>query len=168
MRPPWRRASAREALPSAGVLLASTGRPFSAAAMAEAVRLADGARVRVVTIARIHGSSFGLQHPGLMPTKSERDRAQAHVTAAIKALHRAGLKADGEVVMTRSPGRSFTRAARAAGATRVVIDDTGGGRLGRFEARVAARYVRVRLREVNLAMVSSADYRDGSAGVCRV
>jgi hypothetical protein len=117
------------------------------------VELAQGNRVRVITIARIHGSSFGLQHPGLMPNKKEKDAAQAVVTHAITALHKAGEKADGEVVITRSPGRSFAKAARAADVTRVVIDDTGTGRLGKIEAWAAARYVRFRLREVDLAVV---------------
>ena len=40
MSPPWRRASARQALPAAGVLLASTGKAFTDAAIAEAARLA--------------------------------------------------------------------------------------------------------------------------------
>jgi nucleotide-binding universal stress UspA family protein len=150
---PWRRASARAALPAAGVLLASTGRPFSDAAISRAVELAAGSRVRVVTIARIHGSSFGLQHPGLMPNKKEKDNAQALVTQAIKALQKAGAKADGEVVITRSPGRSFAKAARAAGVARVVISDTGKGRLGRIDAWFAARYIRFRLKEVDLAVV---------------
>jgi hypothetical protein len=149
----WRRANQRAALPAAGVLLASTGKPFSDASIALAVELAAGGRIRVVTIARIHGASFGLQHPGLMPSKKEKDAAQALVTKAIKAIQRAGARADGEVVMTRSPGRSFTRAARAAGAARVIIDEADQGRLGRIEARMAARYVRFRLREVDLAVV---------------
>ena len=34
----------------------------------------------MITIARIHGSSLGLQHPGLMPNKKEKDAAQAIVT----------------------------------------------------------------------------------------
>ena len=101
-------------------------RPFTDAAIAEAARLAGGpagGRVRVITIARIHGSSFGLQHPGLMPNKKEKDAAQTIVANAIKSLQRSGLKADGEVVITRSPARSFTRAAaRAAGASHVVLD----------------------------------------------
>ena len=150
---PWRRVSARAALPSAGVLLASTGKPFSDAAIGRAVELAQGDRVRVVTIARIHGSSFGLQHPGLMPNKKEKDAAQALVTQAIKALQRAGAKADGEVVITRSPGRSLARAARAAGVARVVIDDTGKGRLDKIEAWTTASYIRFRLKNVDLAVV---------------
>jgi hypothetical protein len=153
MRPPWRRASAREALPAAGVLLASTGRPFTDAAITEAVRLAGGGRVRVVTIARIHGSAFGLQHPGLMPNKKEKDAAQAIVTKAIKTLQRSGLKADGEVVITRAPARSFTRAARSAGASHVVLDAPPGGRLTRLDTVATARYLRYRLRDATLALV---------------
>lgn len=150
---PWRRTNARAALPSAGVLLASTGKPFSDVAINRAVELAQGNRVRVITIARIHGSSLGLQHPGLMPNKKEKDAAQALVTHAIKALQKAGTKADGEVVITRSPGRSFAKAARAAGVARVVIDDTGKGRLSRIDAWFAARYLQLRLKDVDLAVV---------------
>jgi nucleotide-binding universal stress UspA family protein len=150
---PWRRPSARAALPSAGVLLASTGKPFSDMAISRAAELAQGDRVRVITIARIHGSSFGLQHPGLMPNKKEKDAAQTLVTHAIKALQKAGAKADGEVVITRSVGRSFAKAARAAGVARVVIDDTGKGRLDKIDTWFAARYLRFRLKEVDLAVV---------------
>jgi hypothetical protein len=156
MRPPWRRARARESLPAAGVLLASTGKTFTEAAIAEAARLAGGpvgGRVRVVSVARIHGSSFGLQHPGLMPSKQEKDAAQAIVVTAIKSLQRSGLKADGEVVITRSPARSFTRAARAAGASHVVLDTPHGGHLTRLDAGATARYLRFRLRDVTLALV---------------
>ena len=148
---PWRRASARAELPPAGVLLASTGQPFSDAAISQAALLAAGGRVRVITIARIHGSSFGLQHPGLMPNKKEKDAAQALVTRAIKALQKAGARADGEVVITRAPGRSFARAARAAGVARVIIDDRGQGRLGKLEAWLAASYVGLRVRDVELS-----------------
>ena len=150
---PWRRVSARAALPAAGVLLASTGGPFSDEAISRAVELAQGNRIRVITIARIHGSSFGLQHPGLMPNKKEKDAAQTLVTKAIKSLQRSGLKADGEVVITRSPARSFTRAARAAGASHLVLDSPPGGLLTRLDTSATARYLRFRLREVSLALV---------------
>jgi Universal stress protein family len=156
MQAPWRPAPPRVALPAAGVLLASAGKPFTDAAIAEAARLAaaqPGTRVRVITVARIHGTSFGLQHPGLMPNKREKDAAQAIVTKAIKSLQRSGLKADGEVVITRSPARSFTRAARAAGVARVVLDSPAGGYLGRLDAGATARYLRFRLRGIPLAVV---------------
>jgi hypothetical protein len=156
VRAPWRPAPPRAALPAAGVLLASTGKPFNDAAIAEAARLAGalpGARIRVITIARIHGTSFGLQHPGLMPNKKEKDAAQAIVTDAIKSLQRSGLRADGEVVITRSPVRSFTRAARSAGASHVVLDNPPGGPLARLDTAATARYLRLRLRDTTLALV---------------
>ena len=156
LRAPWRPVPPREALPAAGVLLASTGKPFTEAAIAEAARLSAGpagGRVRVITIARIHGTSFGLQHPGLMPNKKERDAAQAIVTNAIKSLQRSGLQADGEVVITRSPARSFTRATRTAGASHVVLDNPPGGPLTRLDTGATARYLRFRLRDVSLAVV---------------
>jgi hypothetical protein len=156
VRVPWRSAPPHAALPPAGVLLASTGKPFTDAAIAEAARLAGdlgGGRVRVITVARIHGTSFGLQHPGLMPNKKEKDAARAIVTRAIKSLHGRGLKADGEVVITRSPARSFTRAARAAGATHVVLDNPPGARLTRLDTGATARYLRFRLRDTSLALV---------------
>jgi hypothetical protein len=158
LKAPWRPAPARAALPPAGVLLASTGKPFTEAAIAEAARLAGqlgtgGGRVRVITVARVHGTSFGLQHPGLMPNKQEKDAAQAIVTKAIKSLQRSGLKADGEIAITRSPAKSFTRAARAAGATQVVLDNPPGGLLSRLDAGATARYLRFRLRDIPLALV---------------
>lgn len=155
VRAPWRPASPRAALPAAGVLLASAGQPFTGAAIAEAVRLAGGpagGRVRVITVARVHGSSLGLQHPGLMPSKKEKDAAQAIVTHAIRSLQRVGLKADGEVVITRSPARSFTRAARAAGASHVVLDNPPGGPLTRLDTGVTARYLRLLLRDISLSL----------------
>jgi hypothetical protein len=156
VRAPWRPAPPRAALPPAGVLLASAGKPFTDAAIAEAARLAAsqvGGRVRVITIARIHGTSFGLQHPGLMPNKKEKDAAQDIVATAIKSLQRSGLKADGEVAITRSPARSFTRAARSAGASHVVLDNPPGGPLTRLDTGTTARYLRFRLRDIALALV---------------
>ena len=54
------------------ILLASEGRPIPPAAVARVVELAEpGANVHVFTIARIHGTAFGMPSPGLFPTKKE-------------------------------------------------------------------------------------------------
>jgi hypothetical protein len=158
-------ARARASLPAAGILLASTGEPFSAVAIALAVRRSGGSRVRVVTVARIHGSSFGLQHPGLMPSKRERDQAQAIVTDAIKALQRAGVKADGEVVITRGAARAFARAARGAREVQhVIVDDPRTGRLGRLSTGATARSVRYRLKSIDVTAVSGGIVHDADGG----
>jgi hypothetical protein len=156
---------ARASLPPAGVLLASTGEPFSPTAIALAARWSGGSRVRVVTVARIHGSSLGLQHPGLMPSKRERDQAQAIVTNAIRALQRADVRADGEVVITRGAARAFARAARGAREVRhVIVDDPRAGRLGRLLTAAAARSVRYRLKGIGVTAVSGGVVHDADGG----
>jgi len=148
---------ARASLREAGLVLASTGRPFSPAAidLAAGLAKASGSRVRVVTIARIHGSAFGLQHPGLMPNKKERAAAEKVVADAIRALQKRGLAADGEVVITRSPGPAFARAARSAGTVaHVIVDEARSGWWGRLSAGGTARSVRLRVKGAGVRVVS--------------
>jgi nucleotide-binding universal stress UspA family protein len=85
------------------ILLASEGRAINDAAIARTVELAtrSGAVVHVFSIARVHGVSFGLPNPGLLPTKSEWAEQREIVAKAVKRLKRHGLEADGHVVGTR-------------------------------------------------------------------
>jgi hypothetical protein len=74
------------------VLLAGLGKPFSPAAVNRAAELARQTEehldtpIAVLTIAKVHGSGLGLQHPGLMPTKKERDAQVALLEEAIGSL----------------------------------------------------------------------------------
>ncbi len=105
------------------MLLASDGRQeFGKKAVAQAAALAGSEPVAVLTIARIHGTSLGLPHPGLMPTKVELAERHAWVETAIVALRRKGLTVDGQVASTRKPGRLIARVAQARGATVVVME----------------------------------------------
>jgi nucleotide-binding universal stress UspA family protein len=85
------------------MLLATEGRPIPDAAVQRVIELADphGASVRVLSIARVHGTSFGMPTPGLLPSRDEWRQQQEIVTKAIKRLKRKGLEADGHVVGTR-------------------------------------------------------------------
>jgi nucleotide-binding universal stress UspA family protein len=85
------------------ILLASEGREISSAAIERTIELgaAFGASVHVFSIARVHGVSFGMPNPGLLPTKAEWAEQHAIVEKAIKQLKRKGLKADGHVLGTR-------------------------------------------------------------------
>jgi hypothetical protein len=85
-----------------------------------------------VSIARVHGSAFGLPNPGLLPTRRERAEQRAIVSAAIDALARRNVEADGQVITTRNPGRSITRTARNRAASYVVLDAPQQGRLRRL------------------------------------
>ncbi len=106
-------------------MLASDGRQgYSPRAVARATALSPSGPVAVVTIAKIYGSSFGLPHPGLLPTKAELAERQGWVEAAIRTLHAAGTAADGQVAATRRTAKKLAAVARARGARTVVIDET--------------------------------------------
>ena len=105
------------------ILLASEGRPFSNAAIARVIELAkpSDASVRVFSIARIHGVSFGMQMPGLLPTKAEWAEQRDIVNRAVKRLERKGIDADGHVVGTRKSTQRILQEAKLAGCDAIVM-----------------------------------------------
>jgi nucleotide-binding universal stress UspA family protein len=108
---------------SAAVLLASEGREFTAESItlaASRASLVDGS-VLVLSIARIHGVSFGLPNPGLMPSKAEWDAQRAIVDHAVKKLRRRGLRAEGQVLGTRKPAQRICALAGEVGAGAIVM-----------------------------------------------
>jgi nucleotide-binding universal stress UspA family protein len=107
----------------ATVLLASSGSPFSRAAVRRARDLAGGGPVAVLSILRVYGSQFGLPNPGLMPTRREREEQLAIVQRAITDLEGRGCSADGQVAATRSAGRTIAKVAKARNVRYVVMDD---------------------------------------------
>jgi nucleotide-binding universal stress UspA family protein len=104
------------------ILLATEGRAISDAAIARVIELAQpGATVRVFSIARVHGVSFGLQSPGLLPTKKEWAEQRQIVGRAVKRLERKGLEADGHVVGTRKSTKRILQEAEFAGCDAIVM-----------------------------------------------
>ena len=145
------------------MLLAGLGKPFSAAAVKRAAVLARQATedlnpsVAVLTIAKMHGSSLGLQHPGLMPTKKERDAQVALVDTAITSLKKLGVQADGQVAVTRKFLRTVVGVARTRQVRYVVMDEPDGGAVRRFLEGDPARFIRPRLNgDTLLEMVPSS------------
>ena len=106
-------------------MLASDGRQdFSQRAVAQAAALAGSGSVAVVTIAKIYGSSFGLPHPGLLPTKDEIAERQRWVETAIHKLRADGIAADGQVAATRRTAKKLAAVARGRRVRAIVIDET--------------------------------------------
>lgn len=107
----------------ASVLLASEGREFTAASIALAVDLARAERgsVQVISVARVHGVSFGLQAPGLMPTKAEWDEQRDFVARAVTKLRRRGIRAEGQVLGTRKAAKRICVLADELGAGAIVM-----------------------------------------------
>jgi nucleotide-binding universal stress UspA family protein len=105
------------------VLLASEGRPFSRESLALATELAGGAggTVHVLSIARVHGVSFGLPNPGLLPTRAEWDEQRDQVRRAVRSLGSRGLRAHGEVLGTRKATQRICGAAETLGCSMIVM-----------------------------------------------
>lgn len=107
------------------VLLASDGRQaFSEGAVARAAALSGTGPVAVVTVAKVYGSSFGLPHPGLLPTKEELGERRGWVEQAVLRLQRDRLEADGQVAATRRATKKLAQIAILRGVRVVVIDET--------------------------------------------
>jgi hypothetical protein len=87
-----------------------------------------------------------MPNPGLLPTRREKQAVQANLETAIGELRRLGTEAIGEMAITRSPAKVFTRAALAQGVRMVVMDPKPGGRGRRFLEGDLAAALRRRLR----------------------
>jgi len=144
------RRQARDAAPAgpSTVLLASTGVPFSTEEIRRCAHLAGRSPVTVLSIARLHGSAFGLPNPGLMPTRRDREQQRDNVAAAIRALERGGRQVDGQVVITRNAAKTIARAAVRLQVEHVVLAAPPQGRLRRLVEGDPAAGVRRRLRSV--------------------
>ena len=91
--------------------------------MARAVELAKpaGASVHVFTIARVHGTAFGLPSPGLLPTKAEWATQRDLVSKTIRRLERKSVKADGHVLGTRNATKKILEEAKKEGCEAIVM-----------------------------------------------
>ena len=107
----------------ASVVLASEGRPFNAAAIACAGDLARAgdSSILVLSIARVHGVAFGMQHSALMPSKDEWEEQREIVGKAVAKLKRRGLEVEGQVLGTRNPAKRICALAAEVGAGTIVM-----------------------------------------------
>jgi hypothetical protein len=131
----------------AAVLLASSGSPFSRAAVRRARDLAAGEPVAVLSILKVYGSTFGLPNPGLMPTRREREEQLKIVRRAIDELERRGCSVDGQVAATRSAGRMIAKVARSRQVRYVVMDLRPATGMRRLVEGELTNIVRRRLKD---------------------
>jgi nucleotide-binding universal stress UspA family protein len=105
------------------ILLASEGRPISPEAVAKAAELAseNGAKVHVLSVARIWGTAFGLQHPGLFPSQRELQSQRDIVAGAIDELKRQHVDATGEVVRSRNAAKVIAARAQPGSCLGIVM-----------------------------------------------
>ncbi|WP_019973436.1 universal stress protein [Mycobacterium sp. 141] len=108
---------------AADILLASEGRRFTEDALELAARISLEGRGRamVLTIARLHGTSFGLPNPGLRPNRREMAEQEDIVESAITKLEQLGVAADGHIAITRNPRKSILKEARRCQCSAIVM-----------------------------------------------
>jgi hypothetical protein len=105
----------------AAVLIAANGVTIPGAAVRLALRFAGGRPVAVVTIARLYGSSLGLQNPGLMPSRREMAVQREIVEGAVTSLEKGGVEAWGQIAVSRKPAKTIAAAAEARSAEHVIV-----------------------------------------------
>lgn len=107
----------------AHVLLATTIQTFPSRAREIARDLADGGPggIAVLSIARIHGSSYGFPNPGLMPTRKEIQTCRDAVAQAVEVFHRDDVPARGQIAMTRHELKQIGMVARAHEVAYIVL-----------------------------------------------
>jgi nucleotide-binding universal stress UspA family protein len=107
----------------ARILLATDGRPIPDSTIARVLELAPlwGASVRVFSIVRIYGRSFGLPNAGPLPTKRDWERQRAIVADAVKRLSGKGVEVEGNVVAARKPAKQICAEATKDGCEAIVM-----------------------------------------------
>jgi nucleotide-binding universal stress UspA family protein len=107
----------------ARILLATDGRPIPDSTIARVLDLAPlwGASVRVVSIVRIYGHSFGLFSAGPLPTQRDWERHRAIVADAVKRLNGKGVEIYANVLATRTPAKRICDEATNEGCEAIVM-----------------------------------------------
>jgi len=105
------------------LVVASEGRQIAWPVLQQAFELARprGARVLVISIARVWGTGMGFPNPGLLPTGHEWDEQRLITRRAVEALEKAGFRASAHVIGTRKASKRILGEATAFGAEAIVM-----------------------------------------------
>ena len=112
-------------VPPKRVLLVSNAMPLGPDVLRATIDLAapEHAKITVLGIARIHGTSLGLPHPGLQPTRLEWEEQQAIVNDAADDLRRRGFDVRVALIRARNAPKMVARWVIARNFHAVVVPD---------------------------------------------
>ena len=98
-------------VPPRRVLLATAAVPFSSEAIAKTIQLAtpEHAKITVVSVARVYGTSFGFPNPGLQPNRLEIEENRRIVEDAAKILRRKGFEVRVGISKSRNAPKMISR-----------------------------------------------------------
>jgi nucleotide-binding universal stress UspA family protein len=117
------------------VVVASEGRAIAWPVLQQAFELARPAKAKilVVVLARVWGTSLGFPNPGLNPSRQEWDERRLIARRAVEAIEKAGFEGSAHVYGTRRGARRIVVEARTFGADAIVMGcDRDRGMLGDF------------------------------------
>jgi len=111
--------------PPRRVLVATMAAPLPGEVLARVVELAtpEHAKITVLGIARVYGTSLGLPHPGLRPTQLEWDDLRGYVDRAAEVLRADGFEVRVELTRSRNAPKMIATWARAKRFDAVVVRD---------------------------------------------
>ena len=111
--------------PPRRVLVATGGMPVDREVLARAIALAtpEHAAITVLGIARIHGTSLGLPHPGLQPNRVEWEELRRSVEDAAGALRESGFDVRVALSRSRNAPKMIARWAVAKNFHAIVVRD---------------------------------------------
>lgn len=121
--------------PPRRILLVSTGgAPFPPSVMQRTVELAtpEHAKITVLGIARVYGTSLGLPHPGLKPTMREWEEQRTVVNDAADELRSRGFDVRVGASKSRNAPKMIARWGKAKNVHAIVLADPERPRLRRF------------------------------------
>lgn len=111
--------------PPERVLLASTGVPFTHDVIARAIGLATPAhaKITVLSIARVHGTSLGFPNPGLQPNRLEIKEQHDIIEEAAAILRAGGFEVRVAMSKSRNAPKMIARWGNAKNFHAIVVCD---------------------------------------------
>jgi K+-sensing histidine kinase KdpD len=111
--------------PPRRLLLASAGEPFSRDVIARAIELAapEHAKITVLAIARVFGTSLGFPNPGLQPNRIEIEERKKIAEDAAKILRAEGFEVRVAMSKARNMPKMIARWANAKNFQAIVVAD---------------------------------------------
>lgn len=111
--------------PPGRVLLATAGVPITDEVLAKTIELAtpEHAKITVVSIARVYGTSLGFPHPGLQPNRLEMEQHRKVLDDTSERLSAAGFEVRVSMSKSRNAPKMIARWAIAKRFHAIVVPD---------------------------------------------
>ncbi|MBI3649344.1 MAG: universal stress protein [Actinobacteria bacterium] len=99
--------------------------PFGHEVLRRVIDLAtpEHAKITVISIARVHGTSFGFPNPGLQPNRLEIEEQRRIIAEAVEALRSEGFEVRSAMSKARNAAKMIARWGKAKNFHAIVVPD---------------------------------------------